>query len=340
MSNCSPFVAMKVLCRAARFASVVLALLSGAHGAWAACTVTPGYVEKTVDMNMGNVVIPNTAGVGTVFKKQPFSLPLTGNDKPWTCKNGGTVNGDMLQGTPVPGYDHVFTTAVPGVGIRLSRYFDSTAVTYYPHVLTTPSDFGNFNAAARFEVELFKIAPVTGNGPLSQGIYTRYYSPADGKSVLTTILSGVGITIITPSCTVDAGSRNIPVQFGKVARSSFKGIGSTTGDRNFNIRLNCQAGQNAQNTVYLRMDAQQDPSTSQPGVLQITQGGTDIVAGGVGIQVLDKNANAVTFGDDARVGPSMDGSYVLPYTARYFQTGNTVTAGRADGVATFTLGYK
>lgn len=341
MSSCDPFVAMEALCRPARFALMALGLLlSGGQAAWGACVMTQNYVEKSINMQMGNVIIPNGTAVGSLIKEATFPVPLTGNDKPWTCTGGGTVIGEVLQGTLVAGSDHIYTTSVTGVGIRLSRYFDATAETYYPHVLGTPGDFGNFASGAKFKVELFKVATVTGNGPLSQGTYTRYYSPADNKSVLTSILSGVGITIITPSCSVDVGSRNIAVDFGKVALNSFKGIGTTAGDRNFNIKLNCQAGQNAQNTIYLRMDAQRDPSTSQPGVLWITQGGTGIVAGGVGIQVLDKNANAVTFGTDALVGPSMDGSYVLPYTARYYQTENTVSAGRADGTATFTLGYK
>ncbi|MGJ7604411.1 fimbrial protein [Variovorax sp. LT1R20] len=325
--------------RSVRFAVSALALLLGAQGAWAACTVTPGYVEKTVNMAMGRVLIPNDAAVGTMFKSQLFPLPLSGTtNKPWTCVGGGNVKGVMLQGTAVPGYDHVFTTAVPGVGIRLSRYFSDTEVSYYPHDRSTTSDFGDFNAASRFQVELFKIAPVTGNGPLAQGTYTRYYSVADNKSVLTTNLLGEGITIITPSCSVDLGSRNILVEFGKVPQSNFKGRGTTTGDRKFNIKLNCKAGQNAQNTVYLRMDATQDPSNEQ-GVLKITQAGST-TATGVGIQVVDDKTVPVKFGEEALVGPSMDGSYVLPYTARYFQTGDKVTPGRANGTATFTLDYK
>jgi type 1 fimbria pilin len=86
------------------------------------------------------------------------------------------------------------------------------------------------------------------------------------------------------------------------------------------------------------MDATQDPSNEQ-GVLKITQGGTS-TATGVGIQVIDNQSVPVKFGDDALVGTSKDGDYVLPYTARYFQTGDKVTPGRADGTATFTLDYK
>jgi len=317
-----------------------LALLLGAQGAWAACYVTPGYIEKMVNMEVGRVIIPNDLPVGSpIMTPKLFPLPLSGTtNKPWTCRGGGTAIGEMLQGTEVPGYNRVFTTNVAGIGIRLSRYFDGAEATYYPHTRTTTGDFREFNPAARFQVELFKIAAVTGSGPLSQGTYTRYYSPADNKSVLTTFLSGLGITIITPSCTVDLGSRNISVQFGRVPQSNFKGRGTTTGDRSFSIKLNCKAGQNAQNTVYLRMDATPDPSNEQ-GVLKITQGSTG-TATGVGIQVVDNQSVPVKFGEDALVGSSKDGDYVLPYTARYYQTGASVTPGRADGAATFTLDYK
>jgi len=75
------------------------------------------------------------------------------------------------------------------------------------------------------------------------------------------------------------------------------------------------------------------------GVLKITQGGSG-TATGVGIQVVDNQGVPVKFGEDTLVGPSKNGDYVLPYTARYYQTGNKVTPGRADGTATFTLDYK
>lgn len=312
----------------------------GTRGVWAACSETSGYAEKTVNMAMGRVVIPNDLAVGATIATKLFPLPLTGKtNKPWTCSGGGTVIGEMLQGTEVMGRDKVFTTKVTGVGIRLSRYFSGTESNYYPHTRTTTSDFGEFNAKSMFQVELIKIAEVTGNGPLAMGTYTRYYSAADNKSVLTTILSGDGITIITPSCTVDMGSRNIPVAFGKVPLSDFKGQGSTVAVRNFNIRLNCKAGQNAQNTVLLRMDAPADPSNVQ-GVLRVTPAGK-ATAGGVGIQVVDGTAKTpVKFGDAVEVGPSKEGSYVLPYTAHYYQTGDKVTPGQANGTATFSLDYK
>lgn len=327
----------------ARAALLALCLLFGAPGAWAACTRLPGITDRNIDMDMGNVLISPTIPLGGLIASQLFSIPTKGSAEITTrCDtNGGTVNGTMEQGTPDPNFPNVYSTNVPGVGIRLSRKISSTQTVYYPHTLRFSSAYQfYFEVGTQFQVELIKTARITGNGPLAGGIYTRYYGD-DGLSVLTTRLLGFGTTIITPSCIVDAGSRNIPVRFGKVPLTSFSARGSPAAnyDQNFNITLNCGAGANMRNTVYLRMDATKDPS-NEPGVLQITQGGTN-VANGVGIQILDNNAaTPVTFGDDALVGQSKDGAYVLPYTARYFQTGSQVTPGRADGTATFTLNYK
>jgi type 1 fimbria pilin len=338
MNRSHPFHAVKATRRSLGLAVTVFAL---SFGAQAECVVTPGYIEKTVNMSMGRVYIPNDLPVGGLIRSQRFPLTFTGNDKPWNClPSGGLVKGVMLQGTAVPGYDHVFTTDVPGVGIRLSRYFSASSVAYYPHDLSTTSDFGPFDPGSSFQVELFKVAARTGSGPFAQGTYTRYFSTgSDQRSVLTTFLLGEGITIITPTCSVDAGSRNILVDFGKVAKGDFRGKGSTAAERKFSIKLNCQSGLGVQNMVLLRMDAVQDPS-NEPGVLRITPSGTVLTAEGVGIQIVDDKQMPVKFGDDAEVGPSKDGSYIVPFTARYYQTGDKIGAGRADGTATFTIMYR
>lgn len=75
------------------------------------------------------------------------------------------------------------------------------------------------------------------------------------------------------------------------------------------------------------------------GVLRITQGGAGI-ATGVGIQLLGGDAQPVRFGKGMQVGPMKNGSYDVPYTARYYQTAARIRPGRADGTATFTLEYR
>jgi type 1 fimbria pilin len=316
--------------------------LAGMQGAWAACVRYPGAYEHIVYMNMGNVYVPDGLAVGGTIKTQSFPIWVSGTgDLMFNCRGGGYVYGTVLQGSPIPGFFNVYSTQVQGIGIRLSRVVDGSFLVYYPHTMPTPNGTGQLAAGTSFQVELIKTADSTGSGSLAGGTYTRYYG--DGEpywSALTTILSGdvSGITIITPSCSVDAGSRNIPVEFGRVSLSNFKGMDSTTGDRRFSIKLRCQANPNLQKWVDLRLDATQDPSNRQ-GVLRITQGGAGI-ATGVGIQLLGGDAQPVRFGKGMQVGPMKNGSYDVPYTARYYQTAARIRPGRADGTATFTLEYR
>ena len=46
------------------------------------------------------------------------------------------------------------------------------------------------------------------------------------------------------------------------------------------------------------------------------------------------------FGQPMELGPTKNGDYVAPFTARYYQTLPTVTTGQANGMATLTLSYK
>ncbi|WP_211461974.1 fimbrial protein [Collimonas silvisoli] len=314
-----------------------LALL-GVSGVQAACFRPAGAVEKIIQMDMGTVVIPNNAAVGAVFATKSFTIPIAGaSEISWNCPGGGFVSGKILQGSALAGMPNVYTTAVTGVGIRLSRQITGIGQTYYPHVINIPNGNAQFLSPSYFTVELIKTATKTGNGPLAAGTYTTYTGNGDNKSAITSILSGNGITIITPSCTVDVGSQNIAVNFGSISRASFKGVGTTAGSKSFSIKLNCQRGENAQNTIALRMSGSADPS-NQLGVLQLTPDAG--VATGVGIRVLDQASKPVSFGALMTVGPSADIQYIVPFTASYYQTAPTITTGSANGAATFTVEYQ
>lgn len=327
-------------CRRMRLAVTALVLLCGVQGAWASCTRTPGAQTKFITTDMGRILVPPDLAVNATIATRSFVVPVTGAyETPARCSNGGTVTYTILQGSPIASDSKIYSTAVAGVGIRLSAGTPPFNM-FYPAVMHSDGNFGLiYLSGDTVTLELIKTAAVTGSGPLAAGTFSQAITDGDGFSVLTTMLSANGTTFVTPSCVVDLGSRNIPVAFDKVPLSSFKGQGSTAVDRSFNIRLNCNAAQNPQYTVRMRMDAQADPSNA-PGVLRLTQGGT-ATAGGVGIQVVDGTARApVKFGDDVVIGPLKDGSYVLPYTAHYYQTGSKVTPGQANGMATFTLSYK
>lgn len=316
-----------------------LFLLAFVPSAWATCSMNPNWQDPHVDMNLGRVVIPNDLPVGATITTWQTRISQPGTAMSCDWRGGGTVYANVVQGQPVPGYSKVYTTGVPGVGIRMSRQTANASTTMvYPATFSAQANTNYTLDASTFIVELIKTAPTTGSGPLVAGQYSSYYLGSDpSHPILTTWVEGEGITIVSPSCSVDAGSKNIAVNFGNVSQSSFNGVGSTAAERDFTISLQCQQ---SPGSVFVRLDATADPSGS-PGVLQVTQGSQ--AAKGVGIQLLDARSNQpVNYGGNISAGSSPSGPSTLqvPFKARYYQTGSTLSPGVADGIATFTIQYQ
>lgn len=333
--NSKPF---RVL-HACRSWLAALLLLAGMPSAWAACTMNRTWQDPHVNMNLGRVVIPPDLPVGATIINWSTSISQPGTAMSCDRYGGATVYADVVQGQAVPGYSKVYTTGVPGVGIRMSRKTASaTTSMVYPATFTAAANTNYTLDASTFIVELIKTAPVTGSGPLVAGQYSSYHLASDpSHPLMTTWVQGQGITIVSPSCSVDAGSKNIAVNFGNVPQASFSGVGTTAAERKFTISLQCQQ---SPGNVFVRLDATADPSNS-PGVLQVTQGTQ--AAKGVGIQLLDaRNSHPVSYGSDIGAGSSPGGASTLqvPFTARYYQTAGTIVPGDANGTATFTIEYQ
>ncbi|WP_157510876.1 fimbrial protein [Frateuria sp. Soil773] len=314
-------------------------LLMGMPSAWAACSMNRNWQDPHVNMDLGRVVIPPDLPVGATIVTWSTRISQPGTAMSCDWYGGATVYADVVQGQAVPGYSKVFTTGVPGVGIRMSRKTANAATTMvYPDRFNASANTSYTLDASTFVVELIKTAPVTGSGPLVAGQYSSYHLASDpSHPLLTTWVRGEGITIISPSCLVDAGSKNIAVKFGSVPQSSFGGVGTTAAERDFTISLQCQQ---SPGNIFVRLDATADPSNS-PGVLQITQGPQ--AAKGVGIQVLDaRDSRPVSYGGSISAGSSPVGANTLrvPFKARYYQTGSAVAPGDANGTATFTIQYQ
>mgnify|MGYP003583112223 CR=1 FL=1 len=337
--------------KALRAGAVMTGLLLGAQGSWALCKfpypqLPPGPSSfpappgpYVVNWDMGVVYVAADLPVGSVIKTARTTSPL-GIFWQYRCENYSTGYAVIAQGSaPVPGMSNVYPTNIPGIGYRVTR--NGRVFPFSTSWNGGSGQGGTIDIWAGngdFTFELIKTSQSTGNGALSAGDYTREYGDGDGPSIsnVTCRVLPNGIRILTASCTVAPNSRNVAVPLGSVALKKFIGVGSTAGDKPFNIELNCSGAQVA-HTVYLRMDAPADPS-NQAGVLQIAQGAG--AATGVGIQVTDSASRPVTYGENIQVGPSKEGSYTLAYTARYYQTAGAVSPGTANGAATFTLAYK
>lgn len=319
-----------------------------APGVQARCALNAGaFIPQDVQMDMGQVVILPSLPVGGLIKE----LVVVINERPSVaqCSGAGSAIGmfnNAAQRVAVPGFADVYATDVAGVGIRVYR--DSGNVkAFYPHTLLLPNSSNVRLAGGTFRVELIKTAAVTGSGPIAPpGRFTTYYFDGDGpsKPVLVSTFNGSGTTVVNPTCSVQAGSRNIVVEFGSVPASTFTGVGSRAVDRDFDIRLACQGSNVAQfqSRIGIRLDATQD-SSNLPGVLPLTAAAD--AATGIAIELVQRTGTAerqVRFAENIDLGTSVPGpsTMSLPLRARYIQTrAGRVTPGKANGTATFTIQY-
>ncbi|TDB28579.1 type 1 fimbrial protein [Stenotrophomonas sp. ATCM1_4] len=331
----------------------VAVLLAGlqAGPALARCSITKsGFVAQDVQMDMGQVTILPGTPVGGVIKELVATINQV--EGIGTCTSSGGyaegryVNAQQAQSTSIA---NTYNTLVEGVGIRVYR--DSgTVQAYYPHTVPLAAREKNLDITlngGRFRVELIKTAIQTGSGPIAaSGRFTTYYLDGDGPSrpELTSTFKGTGTTVVSPTCEVLAGSRNLVVDFGAVPASTFTGVGSRAVNRDFDIRLSCQGSNLAayQSAIGIRLDATQD-SSNRAGVLRLTQGGN--TATRIGIELVQRDGaaeRALAFGTTVPLGRTVVGSsaFNLPLRARYIQTqAGAVGPGTANGAATFTITY-
>ncbi|MDN3524554.1 fimbrial protein [Halomonas sabkhae] len=334
-----------------RFAAAMMAFGSAfipGHALASCEIVVDGFQAQNINMAVGRVIVPANSQVGDRLAIEEFPI----NDKPadgdvlTECdESGGYSRGEMLVGQPSSLGPNIYSTNVPGIGIRLSRRIQGRDLTVeYPHTLTLDPEGTYFIGNGFFRVEVFKTAPQTGSGPLATGQYTTYYNDGDGpsKPLLTSYLDANAITIISPTCEINAGSRNIPVNFGQVPESTFEGVGTTNTERNFDIGMQCTGPNYGEAFLDLRFEYAPDPD-GPAGVIALEE--TNDAASGVGIQLLDRRDNSTIENMEAvqvaTLVPGDNGRMLsLPLKARYYQTQANIEPGRTKATAEFLIEYR
>jgi type 1 fimbria pilin len=325
-------------------AMLFLLLMSAGQMAYAQCRVTTNNPQDII-MNVGRVLITPTSKVGDILATGKFDIR---RDNSISCSGNSTLFGRILQGGPSSVSDKIWTTNVPGVGIRLYRQIGTQEGAYYPHEIYRNG--GVYLAECYFVVEVIKIAQNTGTGSLVPGQYSSYYADGTGpsKPILISHVLANSITIVTSSCSVDAGSKNKVINLSTVATAAFKGVGSTAAEQDFSININCVGGTgtellpggSGEGIVNVRFDYTPDPSNA-PGVLKSLQDTN--TASGVSVQLLNgKDSTPISNGAAIYAGHTIanqTNTITLPLKARYYQTASRMKGGTLKSIATFTLEY-
>jgi type 1 fimbria pilin len=140
------------------------------------------------------------------------------------------------------------------------------------------------------------------------------------------------------SCQVLSSSIN--VRLSNISSSMLNAVGTSTGDTQFNIELNCQTGVR----VYLTLtDATDIGNTSS--LLSLKPVST---ATGVKLRILKNDETVVRYGPDSSMSGNMNQWLIgssgltnsIPLKVQYYRDGQTIGNGSVEAAATFTLSYQ
>jgi hypothetical protein len=279
--------------------------------------------------------IPANAALGTVLQTLMYSQNLN-----FTGMQGCTVTKtSTVSGTPVPGFDGVYATNIPGIGIRFrSTKMLGGAMVFDPvnQDLVFSKDSGG--AQLYTSAQLVVVGSI-GSGTLQNlptATYTFSSSCADVPAVaVQTVNSGTSISGVT-SCSIS--SPTIAINLPTVGEGALKTAGDVAGTTNGNIPVRCASGTN----VYVTFSDASDPGNVS-NVLSLAPSSTAV---NVGLQIL-YNGLPVSYGPDSSsfnnanqflLGPSSTLSSI-PIMVRYYSRGSAV-AGVVRGVSTVTFSYQ
>lgn len=144
------------------------------------------------------------------------------------------------------------------------------------------------------------------------------------------------------ACTVDvqnSGAKSGNVTLGSVPKSAFTGTGSTAGGNSglaaINVSLSgCPA---SKTNAYVTFDG--DYFGGSNDYLQLTSYGSEGIAKGVAVKLMDDTGAHLKLGDKSKAIPLTAGAGNVAFKATYAQVEGTVSAGTANAVATLLVTY-
>ena len=236
-----------------------------------------------------------------------------------------------------------YQTSIPGVAMAM---YSGRSPAPWPGSSYRRGPFTQeYNFTFPILIKLVKIGKITAGGVITGevGRMDTGYSTSFPPILLFRFGGGIVVQPQVPTCRVTTPAITVPL--GSMPASTFTGVGSVSSSKPFNIVLQCSGGETGTVTnVYTTLTDHTNPGN----VSDTLSLASDATATGIGIQVLN-GSTVIKYGPDSsatgntnqwKAGETGNGTFTIPLTARYIQTAPKVTAGTADGLATFTMSYQ
>lgn len=316
---------MKTTLRLAAFGFALL--MFAGRPAWAACTGQSLSTTITAQ-NLQEMKPPRDALVGsTIYTK--FIDEGIGYLR---CTTNGEWFAYGLQpgAKAVPGYEHVYESGIPGIGMRIFWTHEGGVYMNYPGHRHQIRNW-QYYPPQKFVFELIKIGPIKSGVSFAHRAEV-YYGALRSNMV---DFSNVAYEASSIGCTVS--EKTVEVKLLTINNRHLGHRGATAADKAFDIKLECDQGVK----VAYRIDADGTPEH----VIKNAQGGD--MARGVGVQLLqgELGSNVIqplaTRTEFTTAVTTVDKEQLtIPLVARYYQTDDTLVAGHVNATATVTLFYE
>ncbi|MCA7921136.1 fimbrial protein [Burkholderia cenocepacia] len=238
-----------------------------------------------------------------------------------------------------------YPTNVAGVGVRLrAGTRDWFPVTNSIGNSTTSLSW----VSAKMEIQFVKTGPITAGGVIQGEVAGIWLDNKSYQVVSFVVRGGIYIKPDVPTCATSAKQIRVAMSpSGNLSAGQFHGVGTTTPERDFSIRLNCSGGMMGTSTrVFATLTDQSSPG-NRSNLLSLAP---DSNASGLAVQIL-RNGSPLAFGPDSSTAgtinqwmagevPAGQSTFDIPLTAHYLQTATSVKPGKANANATFTLSYQ
>lgn len=272
------------------------------------------------------IVLPNNPVRGTVLWASGMTAP-TGTTTV-SC-NKVTNGGIVVAGANVAAGETEFPTKVKGLSFRLSRDTAGNYLQAYPAMSLEKNKEVTFSL--RTSLELVVSGPIdedTLSGKLASWEYEGF-----GTVQSFTVTP---VKFVRPACTVVVDPTIVTMP--AITTTSLPSFGSTAGTTPFAIQLNCSAGRQLSISVHT-----DDAYWLGRGVINGKNGAGQ--AQFVGVQITRPDGSEIEFDTPIQVGPTVQGSFSVPFKASYYCTwcglfGARPSPGAVNATATYTLTYQ
>ena len=325
---------------------VLLALLS--LPVQASCSLASSASVGTLSVGFSNITVDPGTVTASVLDTQTLdssasasAMGISNTDQFVTCTGAesltwGNSAYSLISGTSTHGF---LKTGIDNLYLYFSTSGGTLSDLYYPtsaagNVSTLISDINSgvprWLDIGTMTVSLYQNGRITRGGTVSGGLLAGWQT-SDSVALLNIYLSSFTVTVT--SCTSSTSTVNVAL--GTVTTSQFSGTGSTAGETDFDVVLNCPSGISP--TVTFSGNADGSGAT---GVLDLNEASDTTVATGVDVRLLNNNT-PVTLGSALSLDTTTaEGDVTLAMQARYYQTAATITAGQANSTAYYTLSYE